>query len=445
MFYGEQRIGKITIIVVIVVVVIVYNVFELDLWSNEGGETGGVANEIGINDDVNVDDINTNDIETNTISNEINIPINVNTQSNVNSNPKRSLTKGALVLFISSRINIPDALLTIKSFQDHFNNQYHHDWVILSTKNILSTSKPQLAAMANGENVKFVDLGKHFFTIPSTVSATKIKRRKPKDIPQYARDQFTRFSKQLTRFLAGSFYNLDNIWLDYDYYWKVPVGSSLGCDVNYDVFEYMNQNGIQYGWLLMQKTLPDVNTGLINHIEDYLKTSPITSEENVDFVSKYIQSCSFVTEFELASLSFFKSAQYQSFFNFLDQFNGIFYQEWSENAIKTLAVSLFLPKKLVKFFSDLPVEYLTYGITNCPPNPTFYWENKCTCDPYMTLKSFDIGSRSGNSFKVPYLKMHDNECVSQWLQGRNIPVPEVHKGEEEFRKLWSEEEEILHS
>jgi hypothetical protein len=47
--------------------------------------------------------------------------------------------------------------------------------------------------------------------------------------------------------LSGFFFNNEAL-SDYDYYWRVELGSRLTCDVNYDMFLSVTLNGKKFGF-----------------------------------------------------------------------------------------------------------------------------------------------------------------------------------------------------
>lgn len=373
--------------------------------------------------------------------------------------------RAALIIIIQNKLEVPQLMPTIRNYQEKFNDKYQYDWVIISHRSMLKEFREDIASISGGEStVKFIDikyLG-DFLTYPEGTDRNKVKEnRRNKQLPDHLRRKNTLQSRQLARFMLGHFYNLDSIWKDYDYYWKVPVGSQLGCDVSYDVFKHMRENNIKYGWLLMQNDyIDELHPSLFNHVKNYILDSSnnfmsdlgptlngfhfLLDDKNDNVFENpeaewKLRPCSFDSSFELADVSFFKSKQYQHYFNYLDDLRGIYYETWGEPVIKTIAASLFLDKNQVKFFDDLAVAGPN-ARANCPVNSEFYLQNKCSCDPNDHGKEEKV---SGVLMTTEL--MYKSECVSGWLQSLNLPAPKTFElGDEPLFEDSNKDDEISH-
>lgn len=361
--------------------------------------------------------------------------------------------RAAMVVVVQNKADIPMIMPTIRSYQQKFNEKYNYDWVIISHRAMLSLLQRDITALTLlGSSVKFMDLKylSELLVYPPGIDKQKVKQtRRDTDFPKMLRSKNVLIARHFARFLTGHFYNLDNLWKDYDYYWKVPLGSQLNCEVNYDVFKYMKQNKIKYGWLLMQEDYPHLHPSLFNIVKKYIldpnnnlmpESGPTKNnfhfllgggmdpselqDPNADW---RINSCSIDTEFELVDLSFFKSTQYQHFFNHIDEFNGFYYESWREPVIKTIATSLFLNTNEVRFFDDLAVLVRTQAIGLCPLNTDFYIKNKCTCDPREHGKKIGVGKFPGENLQL----MHKSTCLAKWLQSSDQGTPKVFEVEDD--------------
>ncbi|CUM67750.1 uncharacterized protein PRCAT00005455001 [Priceomyces carsonii] len=354
-----------------------------------------------------------------------------------------------------------DALLlleTVKNYQDRFNNKYNYDWTIVSYRGYYIDDFEAILALTNAPtNVRIINLryGSEFLTYRQGIDVAKIRQyKKTLNISRHLRDQVTTASKHFTRFLLGHFYNLESLWSMYDYYWKVPVGSRLDCDVGYDVFQYMKDENLEYGWLILQMDPPKYHPSLLLNVKDYIYdpnnnfmekstqtannfqfllddsvADSISSDNEVEW--KY-KSCSINSEFEIVNVKFFRSKQYQHFFNFIDHINGIYYENWREPAIKTIAVSVFLESKSVKFFDDLAVLIPALGIGNCPSNVDVYLKNKCVCNPL----SHDVPYKYGN-VKMKYEQLSRSKCFTHYISSLELDIPESLQTSERGQEMFS--------
>lgn len=367
-----------------------------------------------------------------------------------------SKVRAALIVVVNQRNELPSLLSTMTNYEERFNHKYKYDWVIVSYKSLLNDHKEELAAIASG-TIKFFDLRyqSEFLTYRENTDRKKVRDGRAKlRLPKEFRKHNTIQARHFTRFQAGHFYNIDTIWNDYDYYWKIPSGSLLTCDVDYDVFEFMQTNQIKYGWLLMDKLPDQMHRNLLNHIKDYVQDKDNSYLPNSDEVSNSLEfvlhpetinelkqnqedifwqfaSCAYNPEFELADARFFRSAQYMHLFNYLDNLNGVYYECWREAHFKTIATSLFLDSKQVHFFNDLAVQ--TYASNNCPTNLDFYIDKKCTCDPTKHNKQFAVTNRIKGTYQV----MAQSDCVRDWHSSFHRPLPPSFQTSEEFESFFS--------
>lgn len=337
--------------------------------------------------------------------------------------------RAALVTVISLRLEVAAVANTIKSFEDNFNHQFHYDWVVMLYRQLSVEAKQTLVSVSSG-TIRFVEI-RHMGelltyrkgTDREKVRKLRLKIRLPKSLRKVSLIQ----NRHLTRFLLGHYYNLDGLWDDYDYYMKVPVELQLECTVDYDVFQKMKDEGIKYGWLLAQ-TLPEqMHPTLMQHVQEYVlnpnnAVAEVPSQNNFHFLLDNatlsdpekpnwgFSGCAYDTLFELVDVLFFRSPQYQHFFNYIDEKYGFYYETWREDHIKTVATSLFLLLSEVRFFDDLAVS--TAAKSNCPLDLQTYVNKKCTCNPFLHGQEYTITRLITDVHEV----MHSSQCVAHYLR-----------------------------
>lgn len=78
---------------------------------------------------------------------------------------------------------------------------------------------------------------------------------------------------------------------------------------------------------------------------------------------------------QISDVSFYRGEKYQSFFNYLDNSNGIFYERWGDPVIQSLGAVMFLTKEDIHFWDSIGYRVANY-FTHCPST-----YSKCTCRP----------------------------------------------------------------
>lgn len=172
---------------------------------------------------------------------------------------------------------------------------------------------------------------------------------------------------------------------EYKYYWRVEPDIQLFCDIDYDVFKFMGEKNIDYGFTLSLyeyiETIPtlwDSVKKFINAHPDYLAENNLMNWLSDDKGETY-NKCHFWSNFEVGNLDFWRSKAYLEFFDFLDKEGGFFYERWGDAPVHSIAAGLFLPKDRVHFFDD--IGYWHVPFTNCPTNDEDRSRLKCSCNP----------------------------------------------------------------
>ncbi|KAK6082208.1 glycolipid 2-alpha-mannosyltransferase [Seiridium cupressi] len=176
---------------------------------------------------------------------------------------------------------------------------------------------------------------------------------------------------------------------NYDWYWRVEPNVQYTCSINYDVFRFMRDNKMAYGFNMAilddARSFPSLwertqdfkkhNPGMVNPEADMRWLLHQTNEPDrivrsgtgyQSSVDDQYNNCQFYSNFEVGSLAFFRSKAHQAYFRHLDRSGGFFYERYGDAPVHTLSVSMFLPKRRVWFFRDIGY---AHGICEtCPPH-----------------------------------------------------------------------------
>ncbi|KAI8945176.1 glycosyltransferase family 15 protein [Xylaria longipes] len=206
----------------------------------------------------------------------------------------------------------------------------------------------------------------------------------------------------MCRWNAGLF-ALEKRLAYYEFFWRVEPGVDFSCNINYDVFRFMRDNNMAYGFNMAilddarsfpslwdrTKTFIKSNGDMIHEDADYdwLLQDPLQGEDVLhasqlpneddnhrDFDQLEYNNCQFYSNFEVGSLAFFRSKEHRAYFEHLDKTGGFYYERFGDAPIHTLSVSLFLPKSRVWYFRD--IGYAHGLCEQCPPH-----QFRLTVDP----------------------------------------------------------------
>ena len=176
----------------------------------------------------------------------------------------------------------------------------------------------------------------------------------------------------MCRFNSGFFF-LHPLLEQYEYYWRVEPNVDFTCDIDYDPFLFMKENGKEYGFNIMLGESENTIPTLWNSTKKFIEKNPkLLNPDNV--LKKLFTKedgnynlCHFWSNFEIASLNFLRSEGYRKYFEHLDREGGFFYERWGDAPVHSIAAGILLPKEKIHFFEDIGYFHNPYG--NCPSNP----------------------------------------------------------------------------
>ncbi|CAI5755908.1 unnamed protein product [Candida verbasci] len=285
--------------------------------------------------------------------------------------------QNATILMLCRNEDVFEVLETIQNFEDRFNKRYHYDYTFF---NDVPFSQEFIYLVSN-----FIPHGKISFGLipqahwnyPPHIDQDKARevRESFVDVPYGDSETY----RHMCRFYSGFFYHHPLVQ-QYQYYWRTEPGVKLLCDVNYDVFQYMQQNGKLYGYVLTLFEYSDTIPTLWQNVLEYIKLRDIEVKDSFELVINkfgWFNLCHFWSNFEIANLEVFND-DYDDFFQFLDSNGGFYYERWGDAPIHTLGIALFQNKSSIHWFDDIGYYHSPY--LQCPQDLNTYIDNKCVCD-----------------------------------------------------------------
>jgi len=161
--------------------------------------------------------------------------------------------------------------------------------------------------------------------------------------------------RHMCRFHSGGIYR-DPRLQKYDYYWRLDSDSYIYSPIEYDPFEYMEKGGFEYAYMCDEiEELPRVVENLWEETERFMqknriKVNPYLQSRLIDGKWNYEM---FYTNFEIAKFSFFRSKEYMSYFDHLDETGNIYYKRWGDAPIHWLGVRMFMDVSKVWAVKDI--------------------------------------------------------------------------------------------
>ena len=141
-----------------------------------------------------------------------------------------------------------------------------------------------------------------------------------------------------------------------EYYWRLDDDSLLLNHVQYDVFRFMRDRQILYGYSWQHWDSKACTTGLWQATRTYINRTHIKPY----FFDEWKDPQLYYNNFEISKMSLWLSSDYARFIEYVDRLGGMFYHRWGDAPIKSIAVSLFVPKIQVYQFKDVGYKHGSY-------------------------------------------------------------------------------------
>ncbi|TIA87449.1 hypothetical protein E3P99_03175 [Wallemia hederae] len=289
-------------------------------------------------------------------------------------------------------------LPSMRAVEDRFNKKFGYEWVFLNDKPFSQEFKARTQALSDSP-CHYGLIPEEDWKQPSFINETKAAdaREKLENMHKVPYADSVPY-RNMCRFNSGFFWRhplLDN----FDYYWRVEPDIKLFCDVDYDPFQYLAENDINYGFTVSLYEYEESITTLWETVKGFIRDHPehIPKENAMKFISddggKTYNRCHFWSNFEIANLNLWRSPAYRAFFDYLDKSGGFYYERWGDAPVHSIAAALFSRPDQIHFFED--IGYRHEPFQHCPQGEAAV--GRCYCDPednfdyqwYSCLRRYD--------------------------------------------------------
>ncbi|KAL9106873.1 MAG: hypothetical protein Q9227_008120 [Pyrenula ochraceoflavens] len=274
---------------------------------------------------------------------------------NHNYNPENSNSPrlNATLLSLVRNRELHELLPTMRELEAHWNHKFNYPWTFFNDEPFTEEFKKQTQAATKAQCFYHTIPSEHW-DAPSWISEELYKESsailKENDV-QYS--GMISYNK-MCRWNSGVFYKhpgLEHI----RYYWRVEPKVRFFCDIDYDVFRYMQDHNKTYGFNINLYDSPESIPSLwpetikfLAHHPEYIHPNNAMSwlsdkDGRPDHWEKAhgYSTCHFWSNFEIADLNFFRGQAYEDYFNHLDRAGGFFYERWGDAPVHSIALGLF--------------------------------------------------------------------------------------------------------
>jgi alpha 1,2-mannosyltransferase len=154
--------------------------------------------------------------------------------------------------------------------------------------------------------------------------------------------------RHMCRFQARNVYQ-EPILVGLEYVWRLDDDSELLNVVQFDVFSFMRDRGLHYGYIKVHQDAVACTTGLWKAAEHFIRRKRLKPT----FFNDWPDPMMYYNNFEVSALSLWLSHEYVDFINYIDRLGGIYYHRWGDAPIKSIAVSMFVPRNKTYRFVNI--------------------------------------------------------------------------------------------
>lgn len=174
---------------------------------------------------------------------------------------------------------------SIRQVEDRFNRKFNYDWVFLNDAEFDDTFKRVTTALVSGKT-KYGKIPKEHWSFPDWIDVDKAAK-----VREDMREKKIIYGdsisyRHMCRYESGFFFR-HPLMLDYEWYWRVEPSIELFCDINYDTFKFMADNGKKYSFVLSLYEYVETIPSLWDVVKNFTKLHPehIEKDNSMSFLS----------------------------------------------------------------------------------------------------------------------------------------------------------------
>jgi mannosyltransferase len=336
----------------------------------------------------------------------------------------------AAFVVLARNKELDGVIQSIKSIERHFNRWYHYPYVFLNDGEFNQTFKDIVRNYTSGE-CEFGRVGPEMWGYPEWIDTKIAKEGIAKQGDAAVMYGGLESYHAMCRFYSGFFYKHE-LLAKYEWYWRLEPEIKYFCDITYDPFLMMQKENKTYGFTIAVKELRETVPNIFRYASAYKRLNNIKSQglwemfvepvekpedkpkeedqSKVPLPEEILRSdpgrnslpevdpeamegesynmCHFWSNFEIARLSWFRSKEYEDFFEMMDRSGGFWMERWGDAPIHSLAAGVLLGPKDIHYFRDFGYRHTT--IQHCPANAP---SRQLPREPYLEKTTLDQKKR----------------------------------------------------
>lgn len=268
---------------------------------------------------------------------------------------------------------------SMRDLERTWNRKFNYPWTFFNDEEFTPEFKRRTQAETNAE-CHYELIPKEHWEVPSWIDEDLFM-----ESAKLLKEQGIQYSEmlsyhQMCRWNSGLFYKHPAL-ANTRWYWRVEPKVHFFCDVDYDIFRYMEDNNKTYGFVINlyddPKTLPTLWPETVQFLAEHPgyqhENSAIawltdkTKRKEHNIAAHGYSACHFWSNFEVGDMEFWRGKKYEEYFQHLDRAGGFFYERWGDAPVHSIGLGLLEDKSRIHWFRDIGYQHIPYF--NCPTSP----------------------------------------------------------------------------
>lgn len=243
----------------------------------------------------------------------------------------------------------------LSNLYNFYLRSYPTDVVIFHEINFSDHNKQTVKNLLPNINVIFKEIK---FSIPDIILNDK--DFKPKWTDTYWGPEKCISYGGMCTFFAKDVFNYLND-MDYDYYARLDDDSYFLSPINYNIFEYVKNNNLVYGYLIKMLESPYVVDGLFEFINNNIDKEKIINK-NFNFTDSS-NLVYYYNNFEVVDVKKYLNIA-NSINNKIHETGNIYYYRWGDAPIRTILINMMFDNTAVKKLPNIDYQHGPAKIIN---------------------------------------------------------------------------------
>ncbi|KAH6848154.1 glycosyltransferase family 15 protein [Chaetomium sp. MPI-CAGE-AT-0009] len=302
--------------------------------------------------------------------------------------------ESAALVMLARNSELDEARETIRNIEAQFNQWFNYPVVFLNNEPWDPDFVRELNASVSGKAI-FDTIPAADWSYPDGIDPTTARQSMARQAAAGVWNGGKESYHHMCRFYSGAFYTQPAL-APFKWYWRLEPGVRYTCAVTYDPFAAMARHGKTYGFTIALWEEPNTCPTLFREVDTfrrahhlpkspswnamldvplpwYLQPYPVRKLAGLLLRAPHTTAagdrwslCHYWSNFEIASLDFFRGDAYQSLFRHLDARGGFYHERWGDAPVHSLAAHLLLAPGELHHFSDLGYHHEPFF--QCPGN-----------------------------------------------------------------------------